>query len=192
ITHGLAERWIDAAGKTSLRITESGRTVLATALDAKVPAKPSWKTLTQLAMARGLSLEDSSTVRSAEALRVTLAARAQGIALRGKPTEARLKDRLTWKALGIDSEQRVTKASLQRILFARLLEVPDLASAESAVSLLAAREAGAKAGTPRELRTAALERFLFTPSKSPSAGGTFAESVLRVARTLPAEARFGE
>lgn len=189
--------WIVREGRGRLKLTAAGRSELGARV-GELPSRVTWKELTDRMAAAGLEL-GAEALRSSEALRVTLAAREQGISLSGKPTEARLRDALTWKALGIASDKPVTKSALQRVLLGKLLGLPALGSADDVIPLLAAKSAGARNASGRELRNAALQRFVFAASSAPAShsganddGPAFASRVLELARSAPPEARFGE
>lgn len=199
-----------AKGRGGLELTEEGRAQALRFLQLeKLPPRGlTWKKLKQTyLLARGLDLPPTRAVlervAQADGVRAALLKRQHQVDGAEAPTLAQVRDRLLWRQLGVESEQRFTLRAVQAHLLGKLLEA-DTSDPERALEQLAARAAGATRGDAEAVRLAALRGWLLPASPEPAAppppvpapepardvAATFAERVLAVARALPT-GRFG-
>jgi hypothetical protein len=120
-----------------------------------------------------------------------------------------VRDALCWKQLGVDTDKPFTLAAVQAVLLARALQTSRETEPTQAMRQLAARSVGARRADADSLRLAALRSWLvpsspaprnelaappqpplFDPAPAQGELQSFAEHVLRIARTATS-GRFG-
>ncbi|MEM7675934.1 MAG: hypothetical protein AAF449_08020 [Myxococcota bacterium] len=102
---------------TELRLTAKGRTETMARLSLKeLKHETSWSTFlaeTVVPAAMGINAAQAD-LKTADDLVAVLLVREYELSIPGKPTLARVLNAMVWKALGVNSDQRLTAGALQR------------------------------------------------------------------------------
>lgn len=189
-TQLVTEGWVTQDSRGRMRLTSQGHGVALGAVGfSQLPSKIRWAQLKRRAAAKGLGLP-LEVAADASALRVALVARAQGIEWKGKYSEARLRDALAWKALGVATTRPLSRRAVQGVLIARLTGGAEDLPPEAAVRLLSAQSVGARRSGSEDLWRSALRRCV--NGEATSTPASFAQQVLSVAKRTTGAERFGE
>lgn len=205
-------------GRGALELTAEGRTRVQHFLGLDAPPRGlTWKKLKATHLqALSLGLPPSRTtlawLAEASGLRAALLKRQHGVEGKEDPTLDEVRDRLLWRQLGRETDERFSMAAVQAHLLSKLLEM-EVNDSRRGVERLAARAAGTIRVDAEAVRLATLRAWLMPasePAPTRNAGqapvpvlreatvpgpamttATFAEHVLAVARALPPGGRFG-
>ncbi|RKG81184.1 hypothetical protein D7W79_05985 [Corallococcus exercitus] len=215
----LMERLLDTGlvqkrSRTALALTVQGRQQALKFLRVDSPKGLTWKRVRQqYLLAKDLDLPTSKAalgrLSNADGMRALLLKRAHQVDGPEFPTLAQVRDRLMWRKLGVETNEKLTLRAIQAHLLGKLLE-QEVSDPKRGVEQLAARAVGASRVDAEALRLATLRKWVVTeqasePSKKPVQGppvedsreaaphdpAAFAKNVLRVARALPS-GRFGD
>ncbi|HZI08706.1 MAG TPA: hypothetical protein VEZ71_32110, partial [Archangium sp.] len=197
-------------GRGALELTAEGKTRVQRFLRLEaLPRGLSWKKLkaTHLqALSLGLptSRPTLTWLAGANGLRAAVLKRQHGVPGKETPSVEEVRDRLLWRQMGVETEERFTLAAVQAHLLGKLLEM-DVTTPRRGVEQLAARAAGATRVDAEAVRLAALRAWLLPSSEAAPVpapreatapepvmtSASFAEHVLAVARAMPPGGRFG-
>ncbi|GMU01181.1 hypothetical protein KH5H1_53010 [Corallococcus caeni] len=215
----LLERLLDAGlvqkrSRTALALTAQGRQQALKFLRVESPKGLTWKRVRQqYLLAKDLGLPTSKAalgrLSNADGMRALLLKRAHQVDGPEFPTLAQVRDRLMWRKLGVETNEKLTLRAIQAHLLGKLLE-QEVGDPKRGVEQLAARAVGASRVDAEALRLATLRKWVL-PEQAPVPGQkpartalveasreptpsdpmAFANNVLRVARALPT-GRFGD
>lgn len=188
-----------------LRLTNKGRTETLARLSLKeIKGEISWPAfLAEVVVPAALGLDvESVELKTADDLVAVLLIREYALSVSGKPTLPRVLNAMVWKALGVDSDQRLTAGALQRATLQKHLEGTRVKEPERLARILAAKVSGARAAGPTPARQAILRDWLTGADRQRSGEPepvmadnmrieSFAEAALHAARD-PQTIRFGE
>lgn len=186
VTRAERDGRLQRVGRGRVTLTDQGRVAVARELGTHAEAR-NWRALSDAIAAEQLGIPVDAIGAARKAV-PALVAKEQRLPIQGEATEGKVRRRLVWRQLGIESDERITQASLERHLFARLLDVPAPVDGDKALGLLARKATGSRRTDARSLKAAGLRRFL----EGKSQPATFTERVLAAARVTPPDARFGE
>lgn len=187
----VAEALLARKGKR-LQLTNAGRkrALAVLGVDA-LPSRVDWgKIKSDYLTPRMMGLPSATAGLSADALRVAVIARGEGLATTaGKATRANVENALVWKALGIDSIAPLTKKALLTHVLGRALEGARVRDPEKALAQLAAKHVGARRADAAAVREAIARRWLdgaeaevAGPAQPPKDLATFTKRVVEAAR----------
>lgn len=220
LTALLDDKLVEQRGRAALALTGPGRQRALKFLRVDSPKGLTWKRVKQQhLLAKGLGLPNSKAalgrLADANGVRALLLKRAHQVAGPETPTLAQVEDRLLWRELGVETEEKLTLAALKAHLLGKLLG-QQVSHPKRGLEQLAARAVGASRVDAEVVRLAALREWVLgdaapaQPKRLPPVRGkarepssipppaaphseteTFARHVLAVARALPT-GRFGD
>lgn len=154
----------DLAPRPPLAVTDAGRARVARALG--LDPVPGWSALRRWllpALALGLA-PDAPRVRErlskADGLRAAALRADHELPGTGTPTQGQAVDALAWKALGVDTDRRLSLNEVRRHLLVKLLGQDTRLDLDKLVGLLAAKAAGAARPDADALRDALVRGWL--------------------------------
>jgi hypothetical protein len=210
--------------KTNLVLTDEGRRAGLAALGVTVrPGKGDWRTVKKYLLAPALGFSLSTTKLSAKSVLDTERVRARILKQRytlrvsDHPTLSQAANALVWRALGVDTKERLTLKAIRTLVLNRELGAVKQQDHDSALAQLAAKAVEATRAGADELQMTVLRRWatgveVVLPISEPKAANgaaevvkptvaeapvpesddkAFADRVLTAARTSPT-GRFGE
>ncbi|MFB1481143.1 hypothetical protein [Corallococcus sp. RDP092CA] len=206
---------VEARGRAGLALTGPGRQAALRFLRVDSPKGLTWKRVKQQhLLAKGLDLPSTRAslgrLSDADGVRARVLKRAHAVDGPETPTLAQVRDRLLWRQLGVETDERFSLRAVQAHLLGKLLgqEVRD---PKRGLEQLAARAVGASRVDAEVVRMAALREWVLAgeepappprqaPAEVPVEPGpraphadteAFAKQVLDAARSVPPAGRFG-
>ncbi|NNB90581.1 hypothetical protein HJC10_18130 [Corallococcus exiguus] len=215
----LVERLLEAGlvqkrSRSALALTANGRQQALKFLRVDSPKGLTWKRVRQqYLLAKDLGLPTSKAalgrISNADGMRALLLKRAHQVEGPDLPTLAQVRDRLMWRKLGVETNEKFTLRAIQAHVLGMLLE-QEVSDPKRGLEQLTARAVGASRVDAEALRLATLRKWVLTEQvlesgkkhartasveapreAAPSDPASFAKNVLRVARALPT-GRFGD
>lgn len=211
---------VQKRAKTALALTGQGRQRALKFLRVDSPKGLTWRRVKQQhLLARGLGLPNSKAVfgrlAKADGVRALLLKRAHKVEGPETPTLSQVDDRLMWRALGVETDAKLTLPAVKALLLSKLLG-QEVSNPKRGLEQLAARTVGAARVDAEVVRLAALREWVLAANTEPAVTSAapahheatvkaaygvvvespptdtkpFAERVLTVARALPT-GRFG-
>ena len=201
---------VQTRAKTALALTGQGRQRALKFLRVDSPKGLTWRRVKQQhLLARGLGLPNSKAVfgrlAQADGVRALLLKRAHKVEGPETPTLSQVDDRLMWRALGVETDAKLTLPAVKALLLSKLLG-QEVSNPKRGLEQLAARTVGAARVDAEVVRLAALREWVLaegsakpaepvpvekTVAPVPADTASFARRVLKVARALPT-GRFGD
>ncbi|NBD08137.1 hypothetical protein [Corallococcus silvisoli] len=205
---------VEPRGRAALALTGPGRQRALKFLRVDSPKGLTWKRVKQQhLLAKSLGLPNSKAalgrLADADGVRALLLKRAHQVPGPETPTLTQVEDRLLWRELGVETEEKLTLAALKAHLLGKLLG-QQVSHPKRGLEQLAARAVGASRVDAEVVRLAALREWVLkegekTPPKEspkplrkearseslPTDAASFAKRVLDVARTS-STGRFGD
>ncbi len=185
----------------ALRLTDEGQRIALKRLNLQtVPENQGWPNfVAEILIPATMDLPpERAALRSADDLVALLLAREFELKASAPLSLPRVLNAMVWRALGVDSDERLTAGALQRVVLRQHLSGTRVAEPERLARMLAAKVSGSRSVGPQPTRQAILREWL-TPaaSRTSSVDGesmpleTFAQAA-RVAARDPETIRFGD
>ncbi|NOK37490.1 hypothetical protein HMI49_30270 [Corallococcus exercitus] len=215
LTGLLDGKLVEARGRAGLALTPQGRQRALKFLRVDSPKGLTWKRVKQQhLLAKGLGLPSSKAVfgrlSDARGMRALLLKRAHQVEGPELPTLGQVDDRLMWRELGVETDEKLTIPALKAHLLSKILG-QEVTNARRGLDQLAARAVGASRVDAEVIRMSALRQWVLPEGESapkarsskaarleappealPAADtASFATRILAVARKLPT-GRFGD